>query len=37
MDIISASNIGMTNAYKDKKIKKQKVEHKKLYILAEIK
>lgn len=37
MDIISASNIGMTNAYKDKKIKKQKVEHNKLYILAEIK
>lgn len=37
MDIIAASNIGMTNAYKDKKIKKQKAEHNKLYILAEIK
>ena len=36
MDIISASNIGMTNAYKDKKIKKQKVEHNKLYMLVEI-
>lgn len=37
MDIISASNIGMTNAYKDKKIKKQKVEHNNLYMLVEIK
>lgn len=36
MDIISASNIGMTNAYKDKKIKKQKVEHNKLYMLVEV-
>lgn len=37
MDMIAASNIGMTNAYKNKKIKKQKVEHNKLYILLEIK
>lgn len=37
MDMIAASNIGMTNAYKNKKIKKQKDEHNKLYILVEIK
>ena len=39
MDIIAASNIGMTNAYKDRKItpKRRKVEKNKLYILAEIK
>lgn len=39
MDIIAASNIGMTNAYKDRKRtpKRRKVEKNKLYILAEIK
>lgn len=39
MDIISASNIGMTNAYKDRKRtpKRRKVEKNKLYVLAEIK
>lgn len=39
MDIIAASNIGMTNAYKDRKRtpKRRKVEKNKLYVLAEIK
>lgn len=39
MDIISASNIGMTNAYKDKKkrAKKATIKDNKLYVLAEIK
>lgn len=39
MDIIAASNIGMTNAYKDRKrtSKRRKVEKDKLYVLAEIK
>ena len=39
MDIIAASNIGMTNANKNKKksAKKTKIPSSKLYILAEIK
>lgn len=39
MDIIAASNIGMTNAYKNRKRtpKRRKVEKNKLYVLAEIK
>ena len=38
MDIIAASNIGMTNAYKDKKkkTKRIKVKQNKLYVLAEV-
>lgn len=38
MDIIAASNIGMTNAYKDrKKTNKKRIKHNKLYVLAKIK
>lgn len=39
MDIVSASNIGMTNIYKDKKKidKKLRIKHNKLYILVETK